>query len=103
MEDASVRSQAKGSTRVDWFGCGCVLGLMSPENNRTCGGIEGGTGQRWRVRKSGGGAASHGRREQAELTGWFGLGGWRKKTIDRRYTTDVGCQSNGWPAETFVD
>ena len=26
--------------RVDWFGRGCVLGLTSPENNRTCGGIE---------------------------------------------------------------
>ena len=38
-----------------------------------------------------------GGREQAEPTGWFGLGGWRKKkTRDRRYTTDVGCQSNGW-------
>ena len=37
------------------------------------------------------------RREQAEPMGWFGLGGWRKKKIrDRRYTTDVGCQSNGW-------
>ena len=33
--------------------CGCVLGLTSPENNRTCGGIEGGTGQRWRVRTVG--------------------------------------------------
>ena len=42
-----------GSTKVDWFGCGCVLGLTSPENNRTCGGIEGGTGQRWRVRTIG--------------------------------------------------
>ena len=31
------------------FGCGCVLGLTLPENNRTCGGIEEGTGQRWRV------------------------------------------------------
>ena len=37
-----------------------------------------------------------GRREQAEPMWWFGLGGWRKKTRDRRYTTDVGCQSNGW-------
>ena len=49
VEDAPVQSQAEGSTRVDWFGRGCVLGLTSPENNRTCGGIEGGTGQRWRV------------------------------------------------------
>ena len=49
VEDALVQSQAEGSTRVDWFGRGCVLGLTSPENNRTCGGIEGGTGQRWRV------------------------------------------------------
>ena len=49
------------------------------------------------VRVGGGDAASHGRREQAEPTGGFGLGGWRKKkTRDRRYTTDVGCQSNGW-------
>ena len=31
------------------FGCGFVLGLTSPKNNMTCGGIEGGTGQRWRV------------------------------------------------------
>ena len=53
VEDAPVKSQAEGSTRVDWFGCGCVLGLTSPENNRTCGGIEGGTGQRWRVRTVG--------------------------------------------------
>ena len=53
VEDASVQSQVEGSTRVDWFGCGCVLGLTSPENNRTCGGIEGGTGQRWRVRTIG--------------------------------------------------
>ena len=53
IEDASVQSQAEGSTRVDWFGCGCVLGLTSPENNRTCGGIEGGTGQHWRVRTVG--------------------------------------------------
>lgn len=30
-----------------------MLGLTSPENNRTCGGIEGGTGQRWRVRTVG--------------------------------------------------
>ena len=96
VEDAPVYSQVEGSTRVDWFVRGCVLGLTSPENNRTCGGIEGGTGQRWRVRQGGGGAASHGRREQAEPTGWFGLGGWRKKTRDRSYTTDVGCQSNGW-------
>ena len=44
-----VQSQAEGSTRVDWFGRGCVLGLTSPENNMTCGGIEGGAGQRWRV------------------------------------------------------
>ena len=49
MEDASVQSQAEGSMRVDWFGCGCVLGLTSSKNNRTCGGIEGGTGQRCRV------------------------------------------------------
>ena len=49
IEDAPVQSHAEGSTRVDWFGCGCVLGLTSPENNRTCEGIEGGTGQRWRV------------------------------------------------------
>ena len=49
VEDAPVQSQAVGSTRVDWFGCGCMLGLTSPENNRTCGGIEGGTGQHWRV------------------------------------------------------
>ena len=40
----------------------------------TCGGIEGGTSQRWRVRTVG-----RRRREQAEPTGWFGLGGWRKK------------------------
>ena len=41
----------------------------------------------------GGGATSHGRREQAEPTGWFGLGGWRKKkTRHRRYTTDVRIQ-----------
>ena len=53
MEDASVQSQAKGRTRVDWFGCGCVLGLTSPENNRTCGGMEGGTGQHPRVHKVG--------------------------------------------------
>ena len=53
VEDAPVQSQAEGSTRVDWFGRGCVLGLTSPENNRTCGGIEGGTGQRWRVRTVG--------------------------------------------------
>ena len=53
MEDVSVQSQAEGSTRVDWFGCGCMLGLTSSENNRTCGGIEGGTGQRWRVRTVG--------------------------------------------------
>ena len=52
-DDAVVKSRAKGSTRVDWFGCGCVLGLTSLENNRTCGGIEGGTGQRWRVRTVG--------------------------------------------------
>ena len=39
--------------RVDCFGCGCVLGLTSPGNNRTCGGIEGGTGQLWRVRMVG--------------------------------------------------
>ena len=38
-----------GDTRVDLFGCRCVLGLTSPENNMPCGGIEGGTGQRWRV------------------------------------------------------
>ena len=93
VEDAPVQSQAEGRMRVDWFGCGCVLWLTSLENNRTCGGIEGGTGQHWRVRTV---AASHGRQEQAEPTGWFGLGGGRKKTIDRRYTTDVGCQSNGW-------
>ena len=43
MEDAPVKSQAEGSTRVFWFDCRCVLGLTSPENNRTCGGIEGGT------------------------------------------------------------
>ena len=49
VEDALVLSQVEGSMMVDWFRCGCVLGLMSPENNRTCGGIEGGTGQRWRV------------------------------------------------------
>ena len=49
MEDALVQSQAEGSTRVDWFGCGGGLGLTSPENNRMCGGIEGRTGQRWRV------------------------------------------------------
>ena len=53
VEDAPVQSQAEGSTRVDWFGCGCVLGLTSPENNRTRGGIEGGTDQSWRVRKVG--------------------------------------------------
>ena len=53
VEDAPVQSQAEGSTRVDWFGRGCVLGLTSPENNRTCGVIEGGTGQRWRVRTVG--------------------------------------------------
>ena len=35
------------------FGCGCMLGLTLPENNKTCGGIEGGTGQRWRVRMVG--------------------------------------------------
>ena len=39
--------------RVDWFGHGCVLGLTSPENNMTCGGIEGGTGEHWRVRTVG--------------------------------------------------
>ena len=39
--------------RVDWFGCGCVLGLMLPENNMMCGGIEEGTGQHWRVRMVG--------------------------------------------------
>ena len=49
MEDVPVQSQEEGSTRVEWFGCGCVLGLTSPENNMTCGGIEGGTGQHWRV------------------------------------------------------
>ena len=49
VEDAPVQSQAEGSTRVAWFGRGCVLGLTSPENNRMCGGIEGGTGQHWRV------------------------------------------------------
>ena len=53
MEDVPVQSQVEGSMRVDWFGCGCVLGLTSPENNRTCGGIEGGTDQRWRVRTVG--------------------------------------------------
>ena len=53
VEDASVQSHAEGSTRVDWFGHGCVLGLTSSENNRTCGGIEGGTGQHWRVRTVG--------------------------------------------------
>ena len=53
VEDAPVQSQAEGSTRVDWFGRGCVLGLTSPENNRTCGGIEGGTDQCWRVRTVG--------------------------------------------------
>ena len=53
MEDAPVQSQAEGSMRVDWFGCGCVLGLTSPKNNKTCGGIEGGTGQHWRVRTVG--------------------------------------------------
>ena len=50
VEDAPVQSQAEGSTRVDWVECGCVLGLTPPENNRTSGGIEGGTGQHWRVR-----------------------------------------------------
>lgn len=35
-----------------------MLGLTSPENNRTCGGIEGGTGQRWRVRTVGPGRCS---------------------------------------------
>lgn len=50
LEDAPVLSQAEGGTRVDWFECGCVLRLTSLENNRTCGGIEGGTGQCWRVR-----------------------------------------------------
>ena len=39
--------------RVDWFGCGCMLGLTSLENKRTYGGIEGGTGQHWRVRTVG--------------------------------------------------
>ena len=53
FEDAPVQSQVEGSTRVDWFRRGCVLGLTSPENNRTCGGIEGGTGQCWRVRTVG--------------------------------------------------
>ena len=53
VEDAPVQSQAEGSMRVDWFGCGCVLGLSSPENNRTCGGIERGTGQHWNVRTVG--------------------------------------------------
>ena len=53
VEDGSVQSQAEGSTRVDWFGCGCVLGLTLPENNRTCGGIEGGTDRHWRVRMVG--------------------------------------------------
>ena len=53
VEDASVQSQVEGGTRVDWFGNGCVLGLTSQENNMTCGGIEGGTGQHWRVRTVG--------------------------------------------------
>ena len=80
VEDASVHSQAEGSTRVDWYGGGCVLVLTSLEINRTCGGIDGGTGQLWRVHTvGGGGAASHGRREQAEPMGWFGLGGWRRR------------------------
>ena len=52
-EDEPVQSQAEGGTRVDWFGCGCVLGLTSPENNMMCGGIEGGTGQHWRVHRVG--------------------------------------------------
>ena len=70
MEDAPVQSQAEGSMRLDWFGCGCMLGLTSPENNRTCGGIEGGIGQRWRVHTVG-----RRRRSQAWEAGAGGAGG----------------------------
>ena len=66
------------------FGCGYVLGLTSPENNRTCGGIEGGTGQRWRVRTVG-----RRRRSQpweagaggADRVVWFG---WLEEEEDKR-------------------
>ena len=47
-----------------WFGCGCVLGLTSLENNRTCGGMrEGLANIGGYVRQGVGGAASHGRRK----------------------------------------
>ena len=84
VEDAPVQSQAKGSTRVDWFGRRYVLELMSPENNRTCGGIKGGAGQCWRVRMVG-----RRRRSQPWKVGaggasgvvWFG---WLEDEEDKR-------------------
>ena len=72
------------STRVDWFGCGCVLGLTSPKNNMMCGGIEGGTGQRWRVRTIG--RRRHSQPWEARAGGadgvvWFG---WLEEEEDKR-------------------
>ena len=92
MEDASVQSQVEGSTRVDWFGCGCVLGLTSPENNRTCHGIGGGlanVGGYSRVLEAQPAMGGGSRRSQRGGLVWVAGGRRRQEIEDTRQMLDV--------------